>query len=132
MFTAGNGTVIDYAPLDNEQLINMVNSLPIASDREREHLTKTFATVNGFAVKDLHQIFHPSTQLRPATNPAQTLWQEITKVARTNDSNFIPGDGHIGCTPISSSTGLECVAIGCDVCIIANDMSARFCHHGDY
>jgi hypothetical protein len=129
---AGNGTVIDYAPLSNEQLTNMVNSLPIASDGKRQHLNKTFATVNGFTVKDLHQIFHPSTQLRPAINPAQTHWQEDTAAARANDSSSTPKYKHVGCKPSECLTGLECMAMGCDVCIIANDMSARFCHHGDY
>jgi hypothetical protein len=83
---SANGTVIDYAPLSNEQLTNMVNSLPSASKGEKEHLTEIFATVNSFAVKDLHQIFHPSTQLRPALDPAHTHWQENTNIEDANDS----------------------------------------------
>jgi hypothetical protein len=131
-FLSANGTVIDYAPLSNEQLANMVASLPVASQSEKEHLADLFATANGFAVKDHHQIFHPSTQLRPAVDPARTHWQEDTSTAEADNTDVTFEERYVRCKPKRCSTGLECTGMGCDVCIIAHDMSARFCHHGDY
>jgi hypothetical protein len=64
MLPAANGTVIDYTPLSNFQLINMVNDLLITTKADKKHLAEVFAVVNGLSVKDHDQIFHPSTQLR--------------------------------------------------------------------
>lgn len=110
----------------------MVNSLPFASDDEKEHLAETFATVNGFAVKDNHQIFHPSTQLRPAVDPAKTHWQKEHVAAEPNDLDTTSENRYVQCKLARCSTGLECVGMACDVCIVAYDMSARYCHHGDF
>jgi hypothetical protein len=117
---AANGTVIDYAPLSNAQLTNMVNSLYLTPN-EREDLATTFANVNGFAVKDHSQIFHPSTQLRPATD---------SKMADNSEAAL--DERYVHCKLKRCSIGIECVGMGCDVCVIAHDMSARYCHHGDF
>lgn len=77
---SANGTVVDYVPLSNAQLYDIVNGLPLAS-HDKEHLATIFAKVDGFAVKDHHQILHPSTNLRPAIDPAHTHWQEDTETA---------------------------------------------------
>lgn len=110
----------------------MVKSLPVASNGEKEHLAETFATVNGFAVKDVHQIFHPSTQLRPAINLAKTHRHEDSNAAEEDKSNVDLEEKYAKCKPTPCETGVECVGLGCDVCIIAYDMMIRFCHHGDY
>ena len=110
----------------------MFDSLPAASEGEKQHLTEIFATVNGFAVKDLHQIFHPSTQLRPAIDPTRTHWHEHTEFEDVEDSEADLEERYVRCKPTRCTTGVECVGNGCDMCIIAHDMSARYCHHGDY
>jgi hypothetical protein len=109
----------------------MVNSLSAGSHREKEHLAGTFATVNGFAVKDRHQIFHPSTQLRPAIDPTRTHWQD-TNIGETDKSEAVLEERYVQCKTKRCTTGCECVRMGCDVCIVAHDMSARYCHHGDF
>lgn len=110
----------------------MISSMPVATDCEEEHLMKTFATVNGFAVKDLHQIYHPSTQLRPAIDPARTHWQKAIELEESYDCNVTFEDRHAQCGRALCSAKRDCVDMGCDVCIIAYDMSARFCHDGGY
>lgn len=125
---SANGTVIDYVPLSNAQLYDIFNNLPLAS-HEKEHLATIFAKVDGFAVKDHHQIFHPSTHLRPAIDPARAHWQEDTEA---DDSGAALDERYVHCKLQRCSTGMECVAMGCDVCFIAHDMSARYCHHGDF
>lgn len=132
MRVIANGAVIDYAPLSNDQLINMIGSLPTATDCEEEHLVETFATVNGFSVKDLHQIYHPSTQLRPAIDPALTHWQKDNELQEPYDCNVTFEDRHAQCGRTLCSATRECASTGCDICVIAHDMSARFCHHGDF
>ena len=127
LFSA-NGTVVDYVPLSNAQLNEMVNDLPLAS-HEKEHLATIFAKVDGFAVKDHHQIFHPSTHLRPAIEPARTHWQEDTEA---DDSEAALDERYVHCKLQRCSTGMECADMGCEVCFIAHDMSARYCHHGDF
>ena len=126
-----NGTVIDYAPMSNAQLTNMVNNLYLTPN-EREHLAETFVSVNGFAVKDHHQIFHPSTQLRPAIDPARTHWEEDTDSKEAGNSEAALEVRYVHCKLKRCSNGVECVGMGCDVCVIAHDMSARYCHHGDF
>lgn len=126
---SANGTVVDYVPLSNAQLNEMVNDLPLAS-HEKEHLATIFAKVDGFAVKDHHQIFHPSTQLRPAIDPARTHWQDTDE--EEADSETALGVRYVLCKLQRCSTGIECVGVGCDICFIAHDMSSRFCHHGDF
>ena len=125
---SANGTVLDYVPLSNAQLKEMVNDLPLVS-HEQQHLAGIFANVDGFAVKDHHQIFHPSTQLRPAIDPAWTHWQQDTEV---EDSEATLDEGYVHCKLQRCSIGIDCVGSGCDVCFIAHDMSARYCHHGDF
>lgn len=126
-----NGTVIDYAPMSNAQLTNMVNNLYLTPN-EREHLATTFADVDGFAVKDHHQIFHPSTQLHPAIDPARTHWEEDTDSKEADNSEDTLEGRYVQCKLKRCSIGIECVGMGCDVCVIAHDMSARYCHHGDF
>jgi hypothetical protein len=108
----------------------MVISLHLAP-KEKKHLAKTFANVDGFAVKDHDQIFHPSTQLRPATDPARTHWQEDIDSKEEDDSEVTFDERYVHCKLKRCSIGIECVGMGCDVCVIAHDMSARYCHHGD-
>ena len=122
-----NGTVVDYVPLSNAQLYDIVNDLPLAS-HEKEHLATIFAKVDGFAVKDHHQIFHPSTHLRPAIDSAQTHGQDT----EDDVSEAALGERYVHCKLQRCSTGMECVGMGCDVCLIAHDMSARYCHYGDF
>jgi hypothetical protein len=103
-----NGTVIDYAPLSNAQLTNMVNSL--------YH----------------HQIFHPSTQLRPAINPARTHWEEDADSEEADNSEAALDKRYVRCKIKRCSINTECVDVDCVVCVIAHNMSARYCHHGDF
>lgn len=126
-----NGTVIDYAPLSNEQLTNMVNSLYLAPN-EREHLSKLFANVDGLAVKDHHQIFHPSTQLRPAIDPARTHWEEDADAEEADNSGAALDKRYIHCKLKRCSINTECIDTDCVLCLIAHDTSARYCHHGDF
>jgi hypothetical protein len=126
-----NGTVIDYAPLSNAQLTNMVKSLHLIPS-EREHLAETFANVDGFAVKDHHQIFHPSTQLRPAINPARTHWEEDADSEEADNSEAALDKRYVRCKIKRCSINTECVDVDCVVCVIAHNMSARYCHHGDF
>lgn len=131
MFFIANGAVIDYTPLTNLQLTNMIKELPATIDSEKEHLTEVFATVNGFSVKDSHQIFHPSTQLRPAIDPAQTHWREEASINPSRETNAFD-DRYVQGLQKSCQTGIERWKAGCRICIIYDAMSARFCHSGDF
>jgi hypothetical protein len=128
-----NGTVIDYTPLSNIQLMNMVNDLLVTTKTDKEHLAEVFALVNGFSVKDEHQIFHPSTQLCPAVNPAQTHWHENTNTNPPRSADILPKDRYVACSQEPCRTGLECLGSeGCDICIIYDAMANRFCRSGDF
>lgn len=132
MFFTANGAVIDYTPLTNLQLTNMIKELPATIDSEKEHLTEVFATVNGLSVKDNHQIFHPSTQLRPAVDPAQTHWREENSIDPSRKTSAFSDDRYVRGLQETCQTGIECPEAGCSVCIIYEAMSARFCHSGDF
>ena len=132
MLPAANGTVIDYTPLSNFQLINMVNDLLITTKTDKKHLAEVFAVVNGLSVKDHDQIFHPSTQLRPAVDPAQTHWREEVEDDSPHEIKTFVEDRYVGCSQKPCRTGLECMDSGCDVCIIYDQMATRFCRSGEF
>jgi hypothetical protein len=129
---AANGAVIDYTPLSDAQLINMVNELLVATKTDKEHLAEVFALVNGFSVKDKHQFFHPSTQLRPAVDPAKTHWREETNTKPSRNADVLPKARYVGCSQKPCRTGLDCSDSGCDVCIIYDQIATRFCRSGEF
>jgi len=109
----------------------MLSKLPATLGLEKEHLTEVFANVNGFSVKDNHQIFHPSTQLRPAIDPAETHWSEEANTSPPQEVNKIPQENRYVEHPQSHTpcnTELDCSNRSFDVCIIYDAMSGRFCY----
>lgn len=110
----------------------MDDDLPSDLDTDKEHVSEAFSGVNGFAVKDRHQIFHPSTELRPAVDPATTHYTDDTSVNEAREVKALLDNRYVQCAYTPCSTGLECVGMGCDVCIIYGAMRLRFCHHGDF
>ena len=127
-----DGAVIDYTPLSDVQLISMVNELLVTTKADKEHLAEVFALVNGFSVKDEHQIFHPSTQLRPAVDPAKTHWREEVDTKPPRKAGVLPKARYVGCSQKLCRTGLECSDSGCDICIIYDQMATRFCRSGEF
>ena len=132
MLPAANGTVIDYTPLSNFQLINMINDLLVTTKTDRKHLAEVFAVVNGLSVKDHDQIFHPSTQLRPVVDSARTHWREEVEDDSPHEIKTSVENGYVGCSQKPCRTGLECLDSGCDVCIIYDEMATRFCRSGEF
>jgi hypothetical protein len=112
----------------------MIRDLPATLDSEKQHLVEVFANANGFSVIDHHQIFHPSTQLRPAIDPAETHWREETSASPSRKTNAFPENRYVKRPHKPCQTGLECLGSdsGCDVCILYDEMPARFCHPGDF
>jgi hypothetical protein len=131
-FHTANGTVIDYTPLSNSQLINMVNDLLVTTKTDKQHLAEVFALVNGFSVKDNDQIFHPSTQLRPAVDPAQTHWHEETGTDPLSQADDFPEKRYVQSSHKLYQTGLDCLDSGYEVCIIYDAMATRFCRSVDF
>jgi hypothetical protein len=75
----------------------MVNDLLITTKTDKEHLAEVFALVNGFSVKDEQQLYHPSTQLRPAVDPAKTHWREDSNTKNPpRKAEVSPEDRYVG------------------------------------
>jgi hypothetical protein len=115
----------------------MVNDLLVTTKTDKEHLAEVFALVNGFSVKDEQQLYHPSTQLRPAVDPAKTHWREETNTKNPpRKAKVSPEDRYVGeCSQKPCRTALDCLdseSEGCDVCIIYDAMATRFCRSGDF
>jgi hypothetical protein len=132
MHHTANGTIIDYTPLSNSQLINMVNDLLVTTKTDKKHLAEVFALVNGFSVKDNHQIFHPSTQLHPAGDPAQTHWHEETSTDPLSKADDFSEKRYVESSHKLCQTGLDCLDPGDGVCIIYDQMATRFCRSVDF
>jgi hypothetical protein len=105
----------------------MVNDLLVTTKTDKKHLAEVFAVVNGFSVKDEHQIFHPSTQLRPAVDPAQTHWHEDTSTDHLSQADDFPEKRYVKSSHKLCQTGLDCLDPGYEVCIIYDAMAFRFC-----
>jgi hypothetical protein len=109
----------------------MVNDLLDVHETDKKHLAEVFALVNGFSVKDNEQIFHPSTQLRPAVDPAQTHWREETDTDPPSKVDDFPEERYVKSPQKTCQTGLDCLDPGYEVCIIYDAMATRFCSSGN-
>lgn len=64
-----NESVIDYIPLTNGQLKQLLKNLPKAWEKESDHLHTVFDNVDGRQVTDKKQLFDPPPELRNPINP---------------------------------------------------------------
>ncbi|KAF4260929.1 hypothetical protein CNMCM8057_002007 [Aspergillus fumigatus] len=68
-----NESVIDYIPLTNDQLKQLLRNLPEPWKKEEDHLHAVFNGVDGRDVMDEKQLLDPPAELRnpmPQANPA--------------------------------------------------------------
>ena len=126
--TAPSSTTL-LSPMPNLSKWSTTSSLP--PRLTKKHLAEVFAVADGFSVKDEHQIFHPSTQLRPAVDPTQTHWREEIGVDLPDEAE-ISLERYVECSQEPCRTGLECLDSGCDVCIIYDMVAARFCRSSEF
>ncbi|THC91262.1 hypothetical protein EYZ11_009281 [Aspergillus tanneri] len=60
----GNDIVIDYVPLSNDQLMQLLSNLPEPWQKELDHLHSIFDGVDGLQVVDENQLLNPPAWLR--------------------------------------------------------------------
>jgi hypothetical protein len=63
-----NESVIDYVPLTNDQLKQLLKNLPEAWKKEADHLHAVFDDVDGRQVTDEKQLLDPPAELRNPMN----------------------------------------------------------------
>ncbi|KAF5856683.1 hypothetical protein ETB97_007040 [Aspergillus alliaceus] len=63
-----NESVIDYVPLTNDQLKQLLKNLPEAWKKEADHLHAVFDNVDGRQVTDEKQLLDPPAELRNPMN----------------------------------------------------------------
>ena len=123
-YTANN-TVIDYAPLSNEQLKQMVSQSPAALAKDREHLMQVFDVVDGHDVTDKKQIFEPPPLLQPASvkpvSQPQSRSEPQEAVAALVDKR-VPM-----CLGRPCTTTAACVAMECVICAIYDRIGQTLC-----
>ncbi|KAH3159875.1 hypothetical protein KXW80_005757 [Aspergillus fumigatus] len=76
-----NESVIDYIPLTNDQLKQLLRNLPELWKKEEDHLHAVFNGVDGRDVMDEKQLLDPPAELR---NPMPPLSNRPTGIAEAN------------------------------------------------
>ena len=111
---AGNGTVIDYASLSNEHLMETAQvNRPFISDQSYQHLLEVWDGVDGNNVKDANQIFDPPASIRPPPSDfTQPQDQSEALVAGTEDLNV----RQFACVGTRCRLSRNCRIAGCNGC----------------
>lgn len=122
-YTANN-TVIDYAPLSNEQLKQMISGLPASVKENQEHLHQVFDGVDGYDMTDKKQIFEPPVWLQPAsfgqTNQPQSRSEAQEAAAALLDKRQV-------CLGKSCTSTTVCQSFGCSSCSTFDKANFRIC-----
>lgn len=120
---ASNGTVIDWAKLNNTQLISLIPML-VSSHSDRDHLVEVWKDVDGNDVQDMKQILEPRRSVLPMDfgdgKPIAENQSRKTKQSVLDErANFCTGQ-------LCSSHG-ACQYLGCAGCFIADKLYSKHC-----
>ncbi|KAI1610664.1 hypothetical protein EDD36DRAFT_331303 [Exophiala viscosa] len=111
---AGNGTVIDYAPLTNEYLMETAQvNRPFISNQSYQHLLEVWDGVDGHNVTFPEQIFDPPASIRPpASDFTQSPDQSEAAVSGAEDLNV----RQFACVGTRCRYSRNCRIAGCNGC----------------
>ncbi|RHZ63550.1 hypothetical protein CDV55_104648 [Aspergillus turcosus] len=122
-----DGTVLDYAPLTNEQLLQLI---PMYDDEAaQKHLKEVWKGVNGYDVVDMKQIFEPRADLLPLEFSHPDVWAaelaELTPIDLNPATEALEGR-QLYCRGKRCTTSGACRYMGCHRCGYFDSMNPRW------
>ncbi|KAK5265993.1 hypothetical protein LTR99_004820 [Exophiala xenobiotica] len=131
---SANGTVIDYAPLSNKHLLEVVNASRPILEEHYEHLMEVFNGVDGHNVTDLNQIWDPPEWLRPQPDEFNTHQSTARSEAAREPAALLnarprPRPDQPMCYGMTCTTGPRCRSFGCQGCGRIDALRAKICYY---